>query len=145
MADYKEIISSTIKNLADKVKDAAENTKVREVYNQGIERTKNLGTIAKLKVAIAGDTEELKRVYREIGKLYYEENKGAPAEAFSSLFSKADALNESITAKESDISALKADMESASESDIDVEICEFEEVVNETESDGVGKEDAVSE
>ena len=70
MSDYMDLINGTLKNIAEKVKDAAEATGVREVYEQGIERTKSYGTIARLTVGINSDTEELKRVYQEIGRLY---------------------------------------------------------------------------
>ena len=36
MSDYMDLINGTLKNIAEKVKDAAEATGVREVYEQGI-------------------------------------------------------------------------------------------------------------
>lgn len=157
MADYKDLISGTLKNIAEKVRDAAENTGVSEVYAKGIERTKSYGSMARLTLSVSSDTEELKRVYQEIGRLYYEENVNAPEGFFAPLFAQVEALNESIAAKRREIDAIKAGLDSSSESDIEVEISElpdgaatkfeaaanneFEAVVNSTESDGTGKEE----
>lgn len=139
MSDYMDLINGTLKNIAEKVKDAAEATGVREVYEQGIERTKSYGAIARLTVGINGDTEELKRVYQEIGRLYYEEHKDAPEGFYSSLFSQVDALNAAVGAKREEIETLKNGIDSSAASDIDVEICEFEDIVNSIEADGTGK------
>ena len=117
MSDYMDLINGTLKNIAEKVKDAAEATGVREVYEQGIERTKSYGAIARLTVGINGDTEELKRVYQEIGRLYYEEHKDAPEGFYSSLFSQVDALNAAVGAKREEIETLKNGIDSSAEAD----------------------------
>ena len=149
MADYKDLISGTLKNLAERVKDVADNTGLGDVYAKGIERTKSYGTMAKLTLSINSDTEELKRVYQEIGRLTYEDAKAAPEGFYASLFAQVEALNASIDEKRRDIDAIKAELDSSSQNDIDVEISElpdtvtseFEDVVNSTESDGMGKEE----
>lgn len=149
MADYKDLISGTLKNLAERVKDVADNTGLGDVYAKGIERTKSYGTMAKLTLSINSDTEELKRVYQEIGRLYYEDAKAAPEGFYASLFSQVEKLSASIEEKRRDIDAIKAELDSSSQNDIDVEISElpdtvtseFEDVVNSTESDGMGKEE----
>ena len=157
MADYKDLISGTLKNLAGKVKDMADTVGVSDVYTKGIERTKSYGTMAKLTLSINSDTEELKRVYQEIGRLYYEDTKDAPEGFYASLFSQVEKLNAGIDEKRCDIDAIKAELDSSSQSDIDVEISElpdgaaakseaaanneFEAVVNSTESDGTGKKE----
>ena len=141
MADYRELLGGTLKNIVEKVKDVAETTGMSEVYAKGIERTKSYGSMAKLTLSINSDTEELKRIYQEIGRLYYDENKASPEGFFAPLFAQVDALNESISEKRRDIDAIKAELDSAAKGDIDVEIGEFEDVVNSTESDGTGKEE----
>ena len=149
MADYRDLIGGTLKNLAGKVKDIADTVGVGDVYAKGIERTKSYGTMARLTLSINSDTEELKRVYQEIGRLYYEDAKAAPEGFYASLFAQVEALNASIDGKRRDIDAIKAELDSSSQSDIDVEISElpntadsdFENVVNSTESDGTGKEE----
>ena len=133
MADYKDILTGTLKNIAGKVRDAAESSGIKDVYSQGLERTKGYGSIAKLTFEINGQTEELKRVYQEIGKLYYEEHKDAPEGFYAALFSNVDALSASIRAKQEDINSVRAELASASRKDIDVEIGEFDEEVSRTE------------
>ena len=141
MADYKEMLTGAIKNIAGIVKDAAEATGVKEVYEQGIERTKSYGTIAKLTVEINNDEEELKKVYQEIGRLYYEDHKDDPEGFYASLFSQVDALTASVNEKREEIETLKSSIEASGKSDIDVEIGEFDDVVDSTEADGTGKDE----
>lgn len=139
MADYKDIIAGTIKNLAGKVKDVAESGTVRGIYEQGAERAKAYGTIAKLTLEVNGDAEELKRVYTEIGKLYFEQNRENPEGFFTSLFSQVEEINARIHEKEDTINELKARLEADKVADIDVEIGDFEDIVDSTEADGSGK------
>lgn len=139
MADYKDIIAGTIKNLAGKVKDVAESGTVRGIYEQGAERAKAYGTIAKLTLEVNGDAEELKRVYTEIGKLYFEQNRENPEGFFTSLFSQVEEINARIHEKEDTINELKARLEADKAADIDVEIGDFEDIVDDTEADGSGK------
>ncbi|MBR1457666.1 MAG: hypothetical protein IJ594_10985 [Oscillospiraceae bacterium] len=159
MADYRDIITGTISNLVgkakefaqsetvtqlvDKVKDTAENSSVREIYAQGAGRAKSYGRIAKMNLEINGENQELTRVFTEIGKLYYEQAKDAPEGFFASLFAQAEALSESIAAKEAEIEALKEELAPAEvvDADIEVEIGDFEDVVNATEEDGSADKD----
>ncbi|MBO5556009.1 MAG: hypothetical protein J5927_02385 [Oscillospiraceae bacterium] len=144
MADYKDIIngtlsslkgivkdvagSETVTKLVDKVKEGAESTGVKDVYVQGLSRTRSYGRIAKLNLAINGENEELGRVFSEIGKLYFEQAKDDPQGFFAPLFAQASQLQDSIQAKQQEIAAMKAELAAMAESDIDVEI---EEVVGE--------------
>ena len=139
MADYKDIIAGTIKNLAGKVKDVAESGTVRGIYEQGAERAKAYGTITKLTLEVNGDAEELKRVYTEIGKLYFEQNRENPEGFFTSLFSQVEEINARIHEKEDTINELKARLEADKAANIDVEIGDFEDIVDSTEADGSGK------
>ena len=77
MADYKDIISGTINSIVGKVKEVAESGAVRDIYENGANRAKSYGRIAKLALELNGENEELKRVYTEIGRLYYEQAKDA--------------------------------------------------------------------
>lgn len=142
MADYKDIIAGTIGNIVGKVKEVAESGAVRDIYDKGANRAKSYTRIAKLTLEMNGESEELKRVYTEIGKLYYDQAKDAPEGFFAPLFSQVQEISGRILAKEEEINALKAEFESEpAASDIDVEICEFEDVVDATENDGVNKTD----
>lgn len=142
MADYKDIISGTINSIVGKVKEVAESGAVRDIYENGASRAKSYGRIAKLALELNGENEELKRVYTEIGRLYYEQAKDAPEGFFAPLFAQAEEICGRITAKEDEIHSLKADVAAAAgcdEADIDVEIGEFDDfdnIVDATEDDG---------
>lgn len=142
MADYKDIIAGTINSIVGKVKEVAESSAVRDIYENGANRAKSYGRIAKLALELNGENEELKRVYTEIGRLYYEQAKDAPEGFFAPLFAQAEEICGRIAAKEDEINALKADVAAATgcdEADIDVEIGEFDDfdnIVDATEDDG---------
>ncbi len=138
MADYKDIIAGTIKNLAGKVKDVAESSTVRGLYEHGAERAKSYGAIAKLTLEISGDTEELKRAYTEIGKLYFEENRENPDGFYQALFANVEEINARIHANEDAINEIKAQIEAENAADIDVEVGSFEDIVDSTAADGAG-------
>ena len=140
MADYKDIINGTIGNIVGKVKEVANSDKVRDIYEQGTARAKNYGRIAKLTLELNGDHEELKRVYTEIGKLYFDQSKYAPEGFFAPLFAQAGELIDRIITKEDEIAALKAESEAPAEvQDIEVEIVEttmdFDDIVSATEDE----------
>lgn len=142
MSNYKDIITGTINNLVDKAKNVAESGTVRGIYEQGASRAKAYSRIAKLTLEMNGDTEELRRVYTEIGKLYFEQARENPEGFFAPLFQQAEELAGRIEIKEGEINAIKADIEAQSAAaDIDVEIGDFEEVVSSTENDGSGADD----
>ena len=142
MADYKDIISGTINSIVGKVKEVAEIGAVRDIYENGANRAKSYGRIAKLALELNGENEELKRVYTEIGRLYYEQAKDAPEGFFAPLFAQAEEICGRIAAKEDEINSLKADIAAATgcdDADIDVEIGEFDDfdnIVDATEDDG---------
>lgn len=181
MADYKDIITGTISNLVgkvkevaespnvkevvdkvkvaaedtmDKVKEATEGSTVKEVYEQGASRVKSYSRIAKLSLEMNGDYEELKRVYTEIGKLYYEQHKDAPEGFFSPLFAQAEQISARIERTEAEIEAMKAEVGTGDKDDITVEVVaedaaeefkaaaeEFQNVVDATETDGSSQEE----
>ena len=124
MANYKDIISGAFNKAVCKVKEVADNTNVRELYEQGTDKVKAYGRIAKLNIELNGHNEELKRMYTEIGKQYYEQAKACPEGFFASLFAQVDALREEVNAKEAEIAALKEGC--CSDCGIDVEIVEDE-------------------
>jgi len=138
MADYKDMITGTLKNIVGKVREVADSNTVRDIYEQGAGKAKTYGQIAKLSLEINGDREELKRVFAEVGQLYYEQAKDAPEGFFRALFAQAEQIKANISAKEEEISYLKNEVAPAA-ADIDVEIAEFEDVVEDTAADGAGE------
>ena len=184
MADYKDIITGTISNImgkvkevaespnvkeavdkvkaaaedtVGKVKEAAEGSTVKEVYEQGANRVKSYGRIAKLSLEMNGDYEELKRVYTEIGKLCYDQFKDAPEGFFAPLFAQVEEISARIERSEAEIEAMKAEAGCQEEPDISVEIVadsvedaaeefkaaaeEFQNVVDATETEGSATEE----
>ena len=136
MADYKSIIAGTLNSLASKVKEVAESGSVRDIYDRGAGRAKAYARIAKLSLELNGENEELKKVYAEIGRLYYEQAKDAPEGFFAPLFAQAEELYAGISARQDEINSLRAEMEAeGSLDDIDVEISEFEEIVSAAEQE----------
>ena len=184
MADYKDIITGTLTNLVGKVKEvaespnvkeavdkvkaaaedtvgkvkaAAEGSTVKEVCDQGANRVKSYGRIAKLSLEMNGDYEELKRVYTEIGKLCYDQFKDAPEGDFAPLFAQVEEISARIERSEAEIEAMKAEAGCQEEPDISVEIVadsvedaaeefkaaaeEFQNVVDATENEGSATEE----
>lgn len=136
MADYKELLDS----LKNRTRDALESSGVRGVYQQGANRAKTYSRIARLTLEMNGQTEELKKVYTEIGKLYFEQARENPQGFFAPLFAQAETLLSGFQAKEAEIAELKASLNA--EKDIEVEIHEdvddFDAVVSATENEGIG-------
>ena len=184
MADYKDIITGTLTNLVGKVKEvaespnvkeavdkvkaaaedtvgkvkaAAEGSTVKEVCDQGANRVKSYGRIAKLSLEMNGDYEELKRVYTEIGKLCYDQFKDAPEGFFAPLFAQVEEISARIERSEAEVEAMKAEAGCQEEPDISVEIVadsvedaaeefkaaaeEFQNVVEATENEGSATEE----
>ena len=149
MADYKDIIngtistlvgkakefaaSDTVTGLVEKVKNAAEESGVAKVYEDGASRTKAYARIAKLTLEVNGAHEELSRVYAEIGKLYYEQAKDAPEGYFTALFSQAGRLAADIRAKRDQMQELKDRY--GAEGKMDDDMSAFDDIVSAAERD----------
>ena len=142
MADYKELFGS----LVNKAKDVMESTGVTEVYQKGASRTKAYSRIARLTLDTNSQAEELRKVYTEIGRLYFEQARENPEGVFAPLFAQAGKLMDELKAKEEELEELKRPLGAeAEEKDIEVEITqdidEFDQVVSATEAEGKGGED----
>ena len=133
MADYKELFGK----LADKVKDVAETSGVMDVYAQGASRAKAFGQLTKLTVELNREQEELRDIYTEIGRLYYEQAKTAPEGVFVPLFEQADRVTGSIRERRAKINELKEGSGLSGQDDIAVEIGDFDDIVSATEADGM--------
>lgn len=141
MADYKDILAGTLGKLAGKVKDAAEGSGVVGVYAKGADRAKAFGQITKLTLSLNGEHEELKRVYAEIGRLYFEQAKAAPEGFFVPLFEQAEKLTDSIKDKQAEINRLKSDYLESGEKDVEVEIGDFDDIVSAAEREAMEGEE----
>ena len=141
MADYKDILTGTFGKLAGKVKDAADSSGVAGVYARGADRARAFGQITKLTLALNGEHEELKRVYAEIGRLYFEQAKAAPEGFFVPLFEQAEKLTDSIKDKQAEINRLKSDYLESGEKDVEVEIGDFDDIVSAAEREAMEGEE----
>ena len=141
MADYKELFGS----LVNKAKDVMESTGVTEVYQKGASRTKAYSRIARLTLDTNSQADELRKVYTEIGRLYFEQARENPEGVFAPLFAQAGKLMDELKAKEAELEQLKSGFrDEAEEKDIEVEITQdiddFDQIVNATEAEGKGGE-----
>ena len=142
MTNYKDILGGTLRSLSDKVKEVGEAGGVKEIYARGAERAKSYARAAKLSLEINGETEELRKIYTEIGKLYFDQNREAPGALFTGLFAQAEEIRGRLAEKEAEIRGMRESFEAEQaekSGELEVEIGEFEDIVNATESDGSGQ------
>ena len=135
MADYMDMLGK----FAGKVKDAAESGGVVGVYAKGAERAKAFGQAAKLALDNNRDLEELKRVYAEIGKLYFEQARGSAEGYFAPLFEQAEKLSEGVRRRQLEIDALKAQSLEGGPSAQDAGFIDFDAVVSQAEREAKEK------
>ena len=145
MAEYKDFMN----DIVDRAKSAVESSGVREVYDSGLSRAKSYAKIAKLTMEENRQSEELRRVFVEIGKLYYEQCDGKADGFFSSLFSQVKEIESDIRATEEKIDAIRGEIsersrvrkqqkaEAGKEAFTEEEIQHFEDIVNSAEKDGM--------
>ena len=123
-----------------KAKDAASATGILGVYEKGAQRAKTFGSTTKLTLDVNRDRRDLERVFAEIGKLRYEQERGLEDAPYALLFQKVDTLRAAIAEKEAQIEAYKAALDTAGpatqDSGLSGDIADFEDIVNQTETDG---------
>ena len=142
MANYKDILSGTIRSIGDRVKEIGDNGGVQGLYERSAERAKAYVRVAKLSLEINGQGEELRKVYAEIGKLCFEQNAAAPGPLYQGLFAQAEELREKLLALEAELKSMKDIYRPApgeENADLAAQVDDFESVVNATESQGTGE------
>ena len=114
-------------SLKDKAKDLAQT---------GVNKSKQLGEIAKLNLANVAEEDAIKKAYIEIGKLYYAERGMAPEPAYAALCEKITAAKVNIEENKNKVEELKA-AGNVAEVDIEAEVgAEIEaELVMDAEED----------
>ena len=149
MSDTMDKLAGTLGELVKKAKEMGgqavdavdKNGTVRGVYARGAERTKAYARIARLTLALNGEHEELKKIYTEIGRLYFEQQQGRAEGFFAPLFAQAGETAENIRSIQTEIDALKEKIaEESGEKDIEVEIGAFDNVVSADEKAATGEE-----
>lgn len=122
------------------VETVDKNGTVREAYARGTERTKTYAKIAKLTLELNGENEELRKIYTEIGKLYFEQAEDSAEGFFAPLFAQANETAGKIRAVEDEIRALRASVApEGAEKDIEVEIGAFDDIVSADEDAARGE------
>ena len=128
----------TINGLLGRARELAGSGAVRDVYEKGVSRTKSYARMAKLTLALKEDSDTLNKLYAEIGRLFFEQNPIAPDAAYVDLFARAQGLRGLIEQKQRELEDLKANVGSDG-ADIEVEIGNFEDIVDATEVEGKGE------
>ena len=148
MSDTMDRLAETLGGLVKKAREVGaqavesvdKNGTVREAYARGTERTKTYAKIAKLTLELNRESDELRKVYTEIGRLYFEQAKDSAGGFFTPLFSQASETAEKIRTLEDEIGALRdAVAPESGEKDIEVEIGAFDDVVSADEKAATGK------
>ena len=149
MSDTIDRLTGTLGELVKKAKEVGSQAigtvdpdgTVRGVYERGAERTKAYARIAKLNLELNRESEELRRVYTEIGRLYFEQAREKAEGFFAPLFAQAETSAAKLRSVENEIAALKeAVFEEKAEKDIEVEIGAFDDIVSADEKAVTGEE-----
>ena len=148
MSDTLEKLTDTLGGLLKKAREVGaqavetvdKNGTVRGAYERGTERTKAYARMAKITLELNSENEELRKIYTEIGKLYFEQAQGSAGGFFAPLFAQATETADKIRSLESELRALREEVipESA-EKDIEVEIGAFDDVVSADETAARGE------
>ena len=148
MSDTMDKLAETLGGLAKKAKELGtqavetvdKNGTVREAYARGAERTRCYAKIAKLTMELNSQSEELRKVYTEIGRLYVEQNGKSAEGFFAPLCAQAAETADRIRSIESEVRALRdAVAPEGAEKDIEVEIGAFDDVVSADEDAARGE------
>lgn len=111
--DFDELKQRAI-NTAENIADMS-----AELYKKAEAKTKSLAKKAKLNADIAKDKNSLRRVYAELGKLYFEKYGEHPDDDFIQCCLEARNLNDMIKSNQAELDAMK---ETAEEDDADIEV-----------------------
>ena len=113
MADYKSMIKGTINAVGKKAKDFVDSGSMRDAYDRGTTTAKCYANIAKLNLQINGELEDQKKVFIEIGRLYYDQNRNCPEGKFATLFEELQASDDRIELMRAELEAAKAAVEAS--------------------------------
>lgn len=111
MADYKSILKGTLNSVTKKAKDYVESGSLKEAYDKGSTTARCYANIAKLSLQINGELEEENKVFIEIGRLCYDENRDNPDGRYAPLFDELKAMDERIEKMRDELEAAKAAVE----------------------------------
>ena len=148
MSDTLDKLTDTLGGLLKKAKEVGaqavetvdKNGAVRDAYVRGTERTKAYARMAKITLEINGENEELRKIFTEIGKLYYEQARLSAGGFFAPLFDQASRTADKICSLEDELRALREEfIPDGAEKDIEVEIGAFDDIVSAEEDAARGE------
>lgn len=113
MADLGSIVKGTVNFIGNKAKEISENGAVKDIYDRGSTTARCYANIAKLTVLINGELEEQKKVFTEIGRLYYEEKAGEGDGFYAPLFEELKSIDKKIEDMRCELEAAKEAVEAA--------------------------------
>lgn len=117
MANYRSMIKGTASALGnkakEKIKSAAQSNKLHNVYDRSSTTARCYANIAKLNVKINGELEEQKKVFIEIGRQYYDQNRDCAEGKFATLFQELQAIDDRIEVMRTELEAAKAAVEAS--------------------------------
>lgn len=113
MADFNSIVKGTVNFIGSKAKEISENGTVKDIYDRGSTTARCYANIAKLTVLINGELEEQKKVFTEIGRLYYEEKSGEGEGFYAPLFEQLKSIDKKIEDMRCELEAAKDTVEAA--------------------------------
>ena len=131
MADYKSILKGTLNSVTKKAKDYVESGSLKEAYDKGSTTARCYANIAKLSLQINGELEEENKVFIEIGRLCYDENRDNPDGRYAPLFDELKALDERIEKMREELEAAKAAVEAGKNGGEYAEFYDIEDDENE--------------
>ena len=83
----------------------------KDAYDKGSTAARCYANIAKLTLQINGELEEQNKVFIEIGRLCYDENRDNPGESYAPLFDELKAMDDRIETMREELEAAKAAVE----------------------------------
>lgn len=148
---------NNFEEIKQKAKDTMETIadKSVELYKIAEEKTKVLAKTTKLSTEIALEKGSLRKLYRELGKMYYDLNGSSPETSFSQICSEIATSLSCISAKQKEIDDLKSDydfsydMDADDDEDLDADveiiIEEFEKPVQPAKTEPVDLDENTAE
>ncbi len=113
MADYKSMIKGTINAVGKKAKEIVDSGAMKDAYDRGTTTARCYANIAKLNLQINGELEEQKKVFIEIGRMYYDQNRDCPEGKFATLFDELQESDTKIELMRAELEAAKAAVEAS--------------------------------
>lgn len=108
MADYKSIVKGTAHSIGSKAKNYVESGALKDAYLKGSTAARCYANIAKLNLQINGELEEQKKVFIEIGRLFYDEHRFDADGKYATLFTELEDSDAKIDAMRAELNAAKA-------------------------------------